>query len=213
MASRIAGIRIPDSHIAQEAAEIVRASEPDILFRKAMRVFVFASVIGRRRALSFDAELLYVAALFHDVGLTEPYRHSCRRYEIDGANAARAFLAERGVKSEDAAQTWQAIALHTSFGLHSAMTPLSALLGAAVETELFALHFDEVSRAERDVIVQAWPRGAGFKELILEALAAGTSHKPATAFGNVCADVLERADPDYLRTNFCGLVLGSHWID
>ncbi|KWA31443.1 HD domain-containing protein [Burkholderia territorii] len=213
MGHRIAGIRIPDSAIAREAAAIVRAGEPEILFRHAMRVFAFASVIGRRRGVAFDAELLYVAALFHDIGLTEGHRHSRGRHEIDGANAARAFLGGYGIGAQAADEVWRAIALHTCFGIHAYMTPLTALLGAGIETDLFALHFDEVSRTERDEIVKAWPRGPCFKELFLEALAAGTAHRPETAFGNVCADVLERCDPDYRRTNFCGLVLGSAWAD
>jgi len=91
------------------------------------------------------------------------------------------------------------------------MTPLTALLGAGVETDLYALHFEEGGRAERDEIVQAGPRGPCFDALLLEALAAGTAHRPETAFGNVCADVRERCDPDYRRTNFRGLVLGSTW--
>ncbi|MBU9259506.1 phosphohydrolase [Burkholderia multivorans] len=213
MATRIAGIRIPDGPIAREAAAIVRASEPALLFRHAMRVFAFASILGQRRGIAFDTELLYVAALFHHFGLTERYLHSRRRFEIDGANAARAFLHGHGVAADDAAEVWRAIALHATFDIHPYMTPLTMLLGAGIETDLFARHFDEVGRAARDEILHAWPRGPGFKELFLEALAAGIAHRPATAFGNVCADVLERCDPDYRRTNFCGLVLGADWPD
>ncbi|WP_431822980.1 HD domain-containing protein [Burkholderia sp. F1] len=211
MGNRIAGIRIPDGPIAQAATAAVRGSEPEILFRHAMRVFLFASIIGRRRGLAFNEELLYVVALFHDIGLTERYRHSRRRFEVDSANAAHAFLDAHGVPAEDAADAWRAIALHTTFGIHPYMTPLTVLLGAGVETDLLALHFDEVSRAERDAVVHAWPRGAGFKELILEAFADGIAGRPETAFGSVCADVLERCDPNYRRRNFCGLVLGSIW--
>ncbi|WP_175747823.1 HD domain-containing protein [Burkholderia pyrrocinia] len=213
MGNRIAGIRIPDGPIAREAAATVRAGAPELLFRHAMRVFAFASIIGLRRGIAFDAELLYVAALFHHFGLTERYRHSRRRFEIDGANAAHAFLGGYGVAADDAEEVWRAIALHTAFGIQPYMTPLTALLGAGIETDLFARHFDDVRRSERDEILNAWPRGPGFKELFLEALAAGTAHRPATAFGNVGADVLERCDPDYRRTNFCGLVLGSKWTE
>jgi HD domain len=211
MGNRIAGIRIPDSPIAQAAAAMVLAGEPEILFRHAMRVFLFASLIGRRRGLAFDAELLYVAALFHDFGLTERYRHSRKRFEVDGANATHEFLDGHGVPADDVADAWHAVALHTTFGLHPYMAPLTALLGAGVETDLLALHFDEVSRAERDEVLQAWPRGAGFKELILEAFAAGMAQRAATTFGTVNADVLERCDPNYRRMNFSGLVLGSNW--
>ncbi|KAG8153767.1 HD domain-containing protein [Burkholderia catarinensis] len=213
MDNRIAGVRIPDGPVARAAVATVLAEMPEILYRHAMRVFLFASIIGLRRKLVFDSELLYVAALFHDMGLTERYRHSRKRFEVDGANAVHTFLDESGVSPEHTADAWHAIALHTTPGIHPHMTPLTALLGAGVETDLMGLHFHEISRAERDEILQAWPRGAGFKELILEALSNGIAERPATAFGNVCADVLERFDPNYCRTNFCGLVLGSSWKD
>ncbi|MXN75260.1 HD domain-containing protein [Burkholderia sp. 4701] len=213
MRRSVAGIPIPDSAIARAAAATVAAQEPEILYRHAMRVFLFASLIGRRRTLAFDAELLYVAALFHLVGLTPRYRHSSRRFEIDSADAARAFLAEHGVPPADAAEAWQAVALHMAFGLHSHMAPLTALLGTGVETELFGAHFDEITRAERDAVLCAWPRCAGFKELFLEALAEGIAQRAATTFGSIGDDVQERYDPNYRRLNFCGRVLGSNWQD
>ncbi|KVD11683.1 phosphohydrolase [Burkholderia ubonensis] len=211
MGQSVAGIRIPDSALARAAA--AAAQEPALLYRHAMRVFLFASLIGRRRALAFDADLLYVAALFHDIGLTRRYRDSRHRFEVDSANAAQALLDGHGVPAAETAETWRAIALHTSFGIHPHMAPLTALLGAGVETDLFGSHFDEVTRAERDAVLHAWPRGAGFKELILEALAEGIAQRAATTFGSVCADVLERHDPNYRRMNFCGRVLGSNWKD
>jgi hypothetical protein len=211
MTRSIAGIPIPDSAIAQAATAAVLASEPEILYRHSMRVFVFASLIGRRRALVFDADLLYVAALFHDVGLTVPYRHSQNRFEIDGANAVHAFLLKFGLPPDDVAEVWRAVALHTTFGINTYMAPLTALVAAGVETDLFGRHFDEVTRGERDAVLRALPRGSGFKELIIEAFADGIAYRPATTFGSVNADVLERCDPNYRRINFCGLVLGSNW--
>ncbi|MBB3595139.1 UTP:GlnB (protein PII) uridylyltransferase [Rhizobium sp. BK529] len=52
---------------------------------------------GKREGLTFDPELLYVAAMFHDFGLTKGYGESHRRFEVDGANAAREFLRGHGV--------------------------------------------------------------------------------------------------------------------
>lgn len=87
-----------------------------------------------------------------------------------------------------------------------------------VEADLFVLRFDEVGRAKtRQNATRSCRRGHGrsprFKAPFLEAYAAGTAHRPEIAFGNVVADVLERCDPDYRRTNFCGLVLGSKWAE
>lgn len=214
MTSRVlAGVAIPDSAIACAAAAKVAAGTPDLLYRHAMRVFLFASVIGRRRELAVNPDLLYISALFLHTGLAGCYRHSEKRFEVDSANAVYAFLDEHGASPADAAAAWCAVALHTSFGTHAYMPPLTALLGAGVETDLFGLHFGEVRRAERDAVVREWPRGPAFKELVLEALGEGMAQRPATTFGSVGADVLERWDPNFRRVNFCGQVLGSQWGD
>jgi HD superfamily phosphodiesterase len=76
MADILCGIKIPDSKIAREAAELVRQHESELLFNHSVRVFIFGAMKGMRQNLKFDSELLYVAALFHDLGLVDAYhRH------------------------------------------------------------------------------------------------------------------------------------------
>jgi HD domain len=64
--------------------------------------------------LSFDAELFYVGAMFHDIGLVEGHRSAHERFDIDGANATRAFLERHGLPEEEITVVWDAIALHTT---------------------------------------------------------------------------------------------------
>ena len=79
---------VPDSKLAREATALVRDTEPSLLFNHSTRVYYFASLAGKRRGLKFDPELLYVAAMFHDMGLTPRYSSKSDRFEVDGANAA-----------------------------------------------------------------------------------------------------------------------------
>lgn len=64
------GIRIPDSKLAREIMELVRDTEPPLLFHHSSRVYYWGALAGKRRGLRFDAELLYAGAMFHDMGLT-----------------------------------------------------------------------------------------------------------------------------------------------
>jgi len=64
---------------------------------------------------------------------------------------------------------------------------------------------------ERNAVLVEYPRGTGFKEKIIDVFAQAMASRPATTFGTVNADVLERCDPNYRRLNFCGLILGSDW--
>ena len=87
MAEVIAGITVPDTGLVRSATELV---------------------------LDVDHELLYVGALFHDLGLTDKYGTDKLRFEVDGANAAKAFLLDHGRSEADAAKVWTAVALHTT---------------------------------------------------------------------------------------------------
>src|SRR3954449_11089872 len=83
---------IPDSLLAKEATEILREYSTDLLFNHSVRVYLFAAEQGRQQKLRFDAELLYIAAAFHDLGLTKKFSSQTERFEVDGANAVRQFL-------------------------------------------------------------------------------------------------------------------------
>ena len=97
MSPTVAGIKLPDSKMARDLTELIRDKEPDLLFHHSSRVFLFGALTGQRRGLRYDPELLYVGAMFHDIGLTDAYRNSPLRFEVDGANAARDFLRSYGI--------------------------------------------------------------------------------------------------------------------
>jgi HD superfamily phosphodiesterase len=207
----IAGVDIPDGAMARAATDQVRAMESELMFHHSLRAFLFGALTGHREKLAFDADLLYVGALFHNVGLHARHHRSSCRYEVDSANAACEFLQQYGVADSAIAEVWDAIALHTTPGIPEHKSPLVALISAGVQMDIRGARYDEFSAQQRDEIVQAYPRECGFKKTIIEAYARGMEHRPETTFGTVNADVLDRWDPNYRRLNFCGLVLGSDW--
>src|SRR3984957_13432713 len=110
----IAGVVIPDTELVREITAFIRDAEDDLLFHHSRRVFLFGALQGRRRGLEPNLELLYAGAMFHDLGLTQRYRTSALRFEVDSANAAQEFLLARGVDQADANKVWLGIALHTT---------------------------------------------------------------------------------------------------
>jgi HD superfamily phosphodiesterase len=105
---------LPDSLLAKEATDILREYSTDLLFDHSMRVYLFAAEQGREQKLRFEPELLYVAAIFHDLGLTKEFSSRTGRFEVDSANAARQFLTAHSVSEEQVQTVWEAIALHTT---------------------------------------------------------------------------------------------------
>ena len=114
MAEIISGVTIPDSKLAQEATELVREFASQLIYDHSRRVYVLGALRGQRDGISYDPELLYVGAMFHDLGLTDKYARDDQRFEIDGADEARRFLLSHGVADVDADKVWNAIALHTT---------------------------------------------------------------------------------------------------
>ena len=204
-------VAIPDSRLARRITELVRDTESPLLFHHSSRVYYFAALAGLCRGLSFDRELLYAGAMFHDMGLTHQHASAHERFEVDGANAARDFLLGQGLSPHDIDTVWTAIALHTTPGIPQHMHPVVALVTAGVEMDVLGLDFEGFSDAEREAVVRAHPRDDRFKEDILQAFYDGIKHKPDTTFGNVKADVLADKDPHFHRGNFCSVIRGSRW--
>lgn len=209
-ATSISGVMVPDSKLAREATELVRDTESPLLFNHSTRVYYFGSLAGKRRGLKFDPELLYIAAMFHDMGLTPRYSCKSDRFEVDGANAARAFLRRHNISQQEIDTVWTAIALHTTPGIPQYMHPVVALLTNGVEMDVLGIAYSEFSDGDQ-AIVAAYPRTEHFKEDIIQAFYDGIKHKPETTFGNVKADVLADKDPKFHRMNFCSVIRGSQW--
>ncbi len=191
-----ARVTVPDTKLAREATELVRESTTDLVYHHSRRVFWFGSLQGRNRGLSFDPELLYIGAMFHDLGLNSEFRGSGRRFEVDSAGEARRFLQGHGVPEDSIRRVWTAIALHTTPGIPEFMEPEVALVTAGVEYDVLGIGYHDVSDADRAEITALHPR-PDFKRSILAAFTEGIAPKPETTFGNVKADVLERYVPGY----------------
>ena len=205
------GVTIPDSKMAREVTELVRDTENSLLFNHSSRVYYFSAATGKRKGLTFDAELLYVSAMFHDMGLTPKHSSAANRFEVDGANAAREFLRQHRISQQDIDTVWTSIALHTTPGIPQYMHPVVALLTNGVEMDVLGIAYSDFSDADRQAIVDAYPRTEHFKEDIIQAFYDGIKHKPQTTFGNVKADVLADKDVTFKRANFCSVIRDSQW--
>jgi hypothetical protein len=201
----IAGIRVPDSELAREATEFVLDVSTQLLYDHSRRVFLWGSLLGLERGLEFDPELLYVAAMFHDLGLVAGHRSTHQRFELDGADAARAFLERHGVPEADITLVWDAIALHTTPEIPHRKRGEVALVTAGVEYDVLGLHADELAPQQRSAVIAAHPR-TDFKAGIVDAFFEGMRDRPDTAFGTMNTDILEGRLAGYVRPNFCDFI-------
>src|SRR5277367_4528967 len=209
-ADSIAGVNLPDTELVTAITAHIRAAEDDLLFDHSRRVFLFGVLQGRRRGLQPDLELLYAGAMFHDIGLTEGYRTSMLRFEVDGANAARDFLLQRGVDEAAARKVWLSIALHTTPNVPEFLEPEIALVTAGVEADVLGIGRNDLSAEAIQAVTAAHPR-PDFKNRILRAFTDGMKHRPRSTFGTVNADVLQHFDDSFVRDDFVEIILSNSW--
>ncbi|MDQ7810821.1 HD domain-containing protein [Amycolatopsis sp. A133] len=210
MSEIIAGIGIPGTELVREATTLVRSTADETLFHHSRRVFLWGSLKAAARRLDVDPELAYVGALFHDLGLTARYATKDRRFEIDGAEAARTFLLEHGRSEEDARTVWLAIALHTTPEVPLHLAPEVAVVTLGVETDVLGFGLDEITGEQRAEVVAAHPR-PDFKNRILRAFRDGMAARPDTTFGTMNDDVLAHFDPSFTRKDFVRIIQDNAW--
>ncbi|MEV5664106.1 HD domain-containing protein [Streptomyces flaveolus] len=210
MTDIIAGTEIPGTPAVAEATEFLREKTTPLIFHHSRRVFLFGSLHARRLGLRPDPELLYMSAVFHDVGLLIPFSDVRQRFELDGADHARKFLRDRGFSRSAAEVVWTAVALHTTPGLPGRMGPESAATNYGVLTDAVGWGLDGLEGDQVDEIVAAHPRG-DFKKEFLQAFVDGLKDRPDTTYGTMNADVLEHFVPGFRRTSMVERVIDAPW--
>ncbi|MDB5705947.1 MAG: metal dependent phosphohydrolase [Sphingomonas bacterium] len=211
IASEISGVRIPYSRLSREVTEFIRETESDLLFHHSARVYFWGALTGNRQGLSFDQELLYTAAMFHDIGLTARYENSRLRFEVDGANAARDFLRSHGISENDIETVWNAVALHTTPGIPEFMRAEIALVQAGAGMDVAGRGYGQFTEAQREAVIAAFPRETDFEHGIIDAFYQGMKHRPDSTFGTFNDDVLAFKDPHFRRIDMCSVILASDW--
>jgi hypothetical protein len=79
----LAGIKVPDTVLVRDAIDLSRSASEPFLFNHAMRSWLFGVLLSESAERAPDAELLAVATILHDLGLTDRYTAEIR-FEVDG---------------------------------------------------------------------------------------------------------------------------------
>jgi HD domain len=201
--SAVAGVRLVDSEIARLATEVSRKQSPPYLFNHAVRTFLFGSLMGRATGQKFDEEVLYLACILHDLGLTERFEGD-QPFEIQGAEAAKHFLEEHAYAKEKIGLVWDGIAMHVSPIGHFKQ-PEIALVGAGAGADVIQPDFSRIKKSDVTEIVEKFPR-LQFKDAFLKTCAGVVRRHPQAASTSFMRDVRQRYVPEFNPGNFCDRV-------
>lgn len=203
-----ARLGVPDTALTRAATALLQEFSTPLLINHSHRVFFWANELGRQTGAPFDAELLFVCAAFHDLGLLKKFSSADDRFEVDSANAARQFLERHEVSAARIQVAWDAIALHTTPGI-AAYKPLEVeLLYDGVGLDVLGIGYRRLPEDLRKQVVDQYPR-VKFKEGIAKAFLGGFEHKTQTAEGTCNEDICSHFIRNYKRSNFYDQIQNS----
>jgi hypothetical protein len=203
----LAGVTVPASPLITAAIDYAqRVSEP-YLFNHAMRSWLFAEAIGRRKRIDYDHEVVAIGTILHDIGLTAAVSGP-NRFEVNAADAVRSFIAGRGFSDRRVQLVWDLVALNStpSLALHKESEVAVGTMGIGFDYGGFfreALQADEVDR-----ILGAFPR-ARMKEKFSEACCRLVMARPETSHDNFLRDFGERFVPGYKAVSTIDLLMNA----
>src|SRR6202048_4863223 len=203
----LAGIKVPDTVLVRDAIDLSRSASEPFLFNHVMRSWLFGVLLSESAERAPDAELLAVATILHDLGLTD--RHTAEeRFEVDGANAARAFLKDRGISTQQIQVVWDAIALHTTRSIALHKEPEVAMTHSGIAVDAIGVGLDRIPTDKLQAILAAFPRLA-LKNQLQSSLCNIVRRKPATSFDNILRDFGTRYVEGFTPPNFADVVANS----
>lgn len=180
---------IPDSALCQATIAFARSVSTPCLFHHVMRTHGFGALAGAARGMRYDEERFFVAAVLHDLGLSE-MATGADRFEIEGADLAKEFLARQGMADPDIDVVWDAIALHTSVGLAQRKGAEAALVQIGAGIDVGFIPVEMIDGPELDQLLSEWPRldfKAAFPQLFVELLAKNPAAASSPVTASVCA--------------------------
>jgi hypothetical protein len=152
---------LPTTPAAVKGLAFVKSQASAPVYNHSVRSFVLARLQAQRQGLlpgrDYDEELLFLACIFHDMGLTE-LGNGPQRFEVEGADVAVKFLTDNGFSAAQADRVWLAIALHTSNGIAERREPLVRLTKGGIGLDFGGPNSAFVSEAQAAQLFAAYPR-------------------------------------------------------
>jgi HD domain-containing protein len=151
----------PDSTLAREAEERARELSSPALYRHCLRTWAFAALFAQRDQVAHDAELLYLACVLHDLGLTAAHDRrdaSAQCFAVEGARAARDLLRAHGETEERARLVAEAISLHLNISVPDRLGAEASLLSKGVTLDAVGRRVRHLPAPEIAQVVERWPR-------------------------------------------------------
>jgi hypothetical protein len=149
---------VPGTAAAVAAQEVASAYQSPALLNHSLRAYVWAAADGMARGIDFDPELLYVAAMFHDIGLVPAFDSHTVAFEEAGGHVARVFAAGAGWPAERRERLSDVIIRHMWPQVDVSTDPEGHLLARSTAAEIAGRNLDDWADDFKAEVLQRYPR-------------------------------------------------------
>jgi len=203
----LAGIRVPDTALISGTIEYAREQCEPYLFNHVMRSWLFSVAIAQLKDAPHDPEVLAVATLLHDIGLEKAFEGPLR-FEVEGANAARAFARTQGMDERQAQLIWDGVALNStpSIGLYKEAE--IALCTTGIGLDWGGWGYELLTQDQIGAILDAFPR-LQMKQRFTHAVCRVVDSRRSTTYDNFARDFGERFVAGYTRPSAVDLLMNA----
>ncbi|HEX3252059.1 MAG TPA: hypothetical protein VHS05_21660 [Pyrinomonadaceae bacterium] len=191
----LASVSVPDTPLISHAIDYAKEHSEPYLFNHVMRSWLFAVTLAQLNQTAHDGEVLAVTTILHDLGLAEGFKGPLR-FEVEGANAARAFARREGLDDRRVQLIWDGVALNSTPSIALYKETEIALATTGIGLDWGGWGYEALTEAQVAAIVEAFPR-LEMKQKFTRAVCGIVETRPATTYDNFARDFGERFVPGY----------------
>lgn len=158
---QIADIPVPDTLAARGALALAREYQSPAITAHALRSWLWAEAFARVDGIAgVDHELLYVAAVLHDIGTVTEFDNHTISYEHAGGHVGVALTAGAGWALERRQRVLEVIVRHNWPRVDPSMDAEGHLLETATALDISGARPDALPGAFVREVLAAHPRGS-----------------------------------------------------
>ncbi|MFF3323755.1 HD domain-containing protein [Streptomyces sp. NPDC002889] len=189
---RIDDLVIPDTPVCVAAQEVATAYCSPALLNHSMRSYLWAAAYGMANDVAFDPELLYVASMFHDIGLAKEFDSHTVSFDETGGHVAWVFGAAAGWPVERRQRVSEVIVRHMWDHVDVSMDPEGHLLEFSTSLDISGRRTDALPAKFRAEILERYPR-LGLGDEFLACFKSQADRKPhSSAADSIRNNIAER---------------------
>ncbi|MEV0675540.1 HD domain-containing protein [Actinosynnema sp. NPDC050436] len=170
----------PDTPAARAAHDVCHEHSEPWLRNHSLRAYSWAAAHAAAHGIDHDAELLYVAALLHDLALTPAFDSHRLPFEEAGGRLAKVFATGAGWAATRRDRLAEVIVLHMRDDVPADQDPESHLLQVAVSADVSGRRLDQFPDTFKTELLHRFPR-LGFAPAFLDRTRDQAERKPDCA--------------------------------